>query len=160
MIFVTLGTQDKPFVRLLKALDKALVKGSIKDRVVVQAGTTKYESTNMEIFDFLDIKAFEDCIKECDLLITHGGVGSIFTGLKKGKKVIAVSRLSKYGEHVNDHQLEIVRKFVDDGYILELRDFNKISKILDKASKMRFKKMKNVSNKRMVNLIEDFIDKI
>ena len=51
MIFVTLGTQDKSFERLLKAIDKEIEKGTIKDKVVVQAGYTKYESKNMEIFE-------------------------------------------------------------------------------------------------------------
>ena len=52
MILVVLGTQDKQFTRLLKAVDKEIEKGNIKDKVVVQAGQTKYESKKMEIFDF------------------------------------------------------------------------------------------------------------
>ena len=76
----------------------------IKEKVVVQAGCTKYESKNMEIFDLIPMEKFDDLIKSCDLLITHGGVGSIITGLKNNKKVIAAARLEKYKEHTNDHQ--------------------------------------------------------
>ena len=55
MILVTLGTQDKSFKRLLEAIDKQINAGKIKDKVVVQAGLTKYSSDNMEIFDFIPV---------------------------------------------------------------------------------------------------------
>ena len=96
MILVTLGTQDKSFKRLLDAIQKEIDKGNIKDRVVVQAGCTEYESNDMEIFDLIDRDKFSELIKECDLLITHGGVGSILTGLKNNKKVITAPRLKEY----------------------------------------------------------------
>ena len=96
MIFVTLGTQDKKFKRLLNDIQQEIDKGNIKDQVIVQAGFTKYESKDMKIFDLLDKDEFEEYMKKCDLLITHGGVGSILTGLKNNKKVIACPRLAKY----------------------------------------------------------------
>ena len=65
----------------------------------------------MKIFDLIPMDEFDEMIKKCDLLITHGGVGSIITGLKNNKKVIAAARLSKYNEHVNDHQLQIIDNF-------------------------------------------------
>ena len=85
MVFVTLGTNDESFERLLKAIDKAIDKGLIKDKVVVQAGCTKYESKNMEIMDLVPREKFDELIKKCDLLITHGGVGSILTGVNNAK---------------------------------------------------------------------------
>ena len=157
MILVTLGTQDKDFSRLLKVLDKEIEKGNIKDKVVVQSGTTKYESDNMEIFDLVSNRKLEELIKESRLVITHGGVGSILTALKHGKKVIAAPRLSKYREHHNDHQKQIVKEFSKRGYILELKDFNKMDKVLEKSKK--FKPKKYTSNtKNMVKLIDDYID--
>ena len=99
MIFVTLGTQDKGFPRLLEAIDKEIEKGIIKEKVVVQAGLTKYESSNMEIFDLIPADKFEDYVEKADLVITHGGAGSILTAIKHHKKVIAAARLSKYKEH-------------------------------------------------------------
>ena len=108
LIFVSLGTNDKSFERLLKVIDKEIEKGNIKDKVIVQSGYTKYSSDNMEIIDLMSMSMFNKCIADCDILITHGGVGTILDGLKKGKKVIAFPRLSKYKEHVNDHQKEII----------------------------------------------------
>ena len=53
----------------------------------------------------------------CDVVVTHGGTGAIIGAVKDNKKVIAVPRLAKYGEHVDDHQIEIVRQFGDMGLI-------------------------------------------
>ncbi len=157
MILVTLGTQDKSFKRLLEAIDKQINEGKIKDKVVVQAGLTKYKSDNMEIFDFIPVSKFDDLIKSCDILITHGGVGSIITGLKHNKKVIAAARLKKYKEHTNDHQLQIIDNFTRDGYILPLDNFDELDKVLDKAKKFKPKEYK--SNKdNFVKLIKDYID--
>ena len=111
----------------------------------------------METFDLIPADKFNDLMNQCRILITHGGVGSILAGLKNGKKVIAAARLSKYREHVNDHQLQIIKKFTKEGYILELKDFDKLDKILKKAE--TFKPKKYVSNtSNMVKLIEDYID--
>lgn len=159
MIFVTLGTQDKSFSRLLKAIDKEIEKGTIKDKVVVQAGLTKYKSKNMEIFDLIPADKFDQYIEKSDLVITHGGAGSILTALKKNKKVIAAARLSKYKEHTNDHQKQIVKEFSDEGYILELNDFNKLGKLIEKSKK--FKPKKFMSNtKNMIKLLEDYIEDV
>lgn len=159
MILVTLGTQDKSFKRLLEAVDREIEKKNIKDKVIVQAGFTKYESKNMEIFDLIPRDKFEELITECDLLITHGGVGSILAGLTHGKKVIAAPRLAKYNEHVNDHQLQIVENFGKEKYILELKDFTKLSKLLEKAK--TFKPKKFISNTdNLIKNIEDYIDNI
>ncbi len=159
MIFVTLGTQDKSFSRLLKAIDKEIEKGNIKDKVVVQAGFTKYKSKNMEIFDLIPADKFDQYIEKSDLVITHGGAGSILTALKKNKKVIAAARLSKYKEHTNDHQIQIVKEFSDEGYILELNDFNKLGKLIEKSKK--FKPKKFMSNtKNMIKLLEDYIEDV
>ena len=157
MILVTLGTQDKSFKRLLDAIQKQIDNKNIKDKVIVQAGLTKYESKDMEIHGLIDRDKFSDLMKECDLLITHGGVGSILTGLKNNKKVIAAPRLKAYGEHTNDHQLEIIEKFSNSGLILPLYNFDELDKVLKKIEKFKPQKYQtNTSN--MIRLIEDFID--
>lgn len=157
MILVTLGTQDKDFSRLLQAVEKQIKKGNIKDKVVAQIGTTKYSSDLMETFDLIPSDKFDSLMNECDILITHGGVGSILTGLKNNKKVIAAARLSKYKEHVNDHQLQIINKFVKAGYILELKDFDKLDKVLKKVQGFKPKQYKS-NTENFVKLIEDYID--
>lgn len=158
MIFVTLGTQDKPFNRLLEVLEKEILDGKIKERVVVQAGCTNYKSDVMEVFDLISLDKFEEMMNNCDLLITHGGVGSVISGLSKGKKVIAVARLARYGEHVNDHQLQIVENFNEQGYIIGLSDVNSLSEALTKVKSFEPKKYKSNTDK-MIKLVEELIEK-
>lgn len=157
MILVILGTQDKEFPRLLKAVEKEIKNGNIKDRVVVQAGQTKYESDCMEIFDLLPAPEFNKLMDEADIIITHGGAGSILNAIKKGKKVIAAARLQKYGEHHNDHQKQIIGEFAANGYILELEDFDKLDDLLKKIKKFKPKKFVSNTN-NMIKLIENYIE--
>lgn len=159
MILVTLGTQDKDFSRLLKVVDRQIEKGNIKEKVVAQVGTTKYTSSNMEIFDLISADKFNELIRDCSLLITHGGVGSILAGLKNNKKVIAAARLAKYKEHVNDHQLQIINKFAQEGYILELKDFDRLDKVLKKAETFKPKQYKS-NTQNLINMIEEYIDNV
>lgn len=156
MILVTLGTQDKVFTRLLDAIQEQIDKGNIQDKVVVQAGFTKYKSKDMEIFDLIDRDKFQSLIEECDLLITHGGVGSILTGLKKGKKVIVCPRLAKYKEHINDHQVQIVNNFYQEGYILKYMEGDDLEKLIKEAKKFSPKKYTS-NTENIVNLISKFI---
>lgn len=156
MILVTLGTQDKPFPRLLDAIQKAIDEGIIKEEVIVQAGCTKYQSNDMKIFDLIPTDEFNQLVKKCRILITHGGVGSITSGLKAGKIVIAAARLSKYKEHTNDHQKEIVREFAKAGYLVELKDFNQFGKTYEFAQKFKPKKFES-NTEHFVSLIDSYI---
>ena len=154
LIFVSLGTQDKSFDRLLKILDKEVQKKVITEKIIVQAGYTKYESKNMEIFDYVSKDDFEKYIKECSVLITHGGVGSIFTGLKNKKKVLVMPRLSKYKEQHNDHQLEITEEFTKEGYILSFHDEKSFESAYSKLKDFVPKKYQS-NTKNMIQLIQD-----
>lgn len=154
MILVTLGTQDQKFYRLLDALENS----KIKDKIVVQAGgSSDYQSKKMEIFRFIDYKEMEKYIDDADLIITHGGTGSIIMPLQKGKKVIACARLEKYGEHINDHQKELVSVFAEEGYILEFNDGEIIDDLIKKSKS--FKPKKYVSNtENFIKNLKSIID--
>ena len=159
MIFVTLGTNDESFSRLLKAIDREIEKKTINEEVIVQAGCTKYKSKNMQIFDLLSSDKFDEYIEKCSLLITHGGVGSILTGINKGKTVIAVPRLARYHEHGNDHQLQIVENFMEKKYIIGVKDLNKLGKAIEKAKTFKPQKFKSNTN-NIISMIEDYIDNL
>lgn len=157
LIFVSLGTNDKSFKRLLEIIEKEIKSGNIKDEVIVQSGYTKYQSDCMKIIDLMDIGEFNNYISKCDLLITHGGVGTILDGIRNHKKVIAFPRLAKYHEHVNDHQVEIINEFYSNGYILtgEIVD---IVVLINKASIYDFKTYKSNNykfNKNLEKYIKD-----
>jgi UDP-N-acetylglucosamine transferase subunit ALG13 len=113
MIFITLGSQKFQFNRLLKAVDELVAAGKIKDEVFAQIGYSDYKPTNYKYEQFLDREKFSQIMDKAEIVITHGGTGAIIGAVKKGKKVIAVPRLARYGEHVDDHQLQLVGQFKD-----------------------------------------------
>ena len=154
MILVTLGTQKQKFYRLLEAIEKL----KTKEKIIVQAGwSADYKSDKMEIFDFISYDEMEKYIEKASVIITHGGTGSIIMPLQHNKKVIAAPRLEKYKEHTNDHQLQIIKTFSKQGYILPLYDFDKLDEVLKEAKKCRPKKFKsNAVN--FINQLKDYID--
>ena len=111
MIFVTLGSQKFQFNRLLKAIDDLVERGGLKDKLFAPIGDSDYKPINFNYTKFLDRNEFAMKMKEADIVITHGGTGAIINAVKQGKKVVAVPRLKKYGEHIDDHQLQLISQF-------------------------------------------------
>lgn len=156
MILVMLGTQNNSFNRLLEEIEKCIDDGTIKEDVTVQAGYTKYESKKMKIFDLISKKKLDKLLDEANLIITHGGVGSIISSITRGKKVIAVPRIHEYGEHVNNHQKEIVELFDKKGYIIGINGVEELKDALKKVK--NFKPEKYVSdNKKLIGIVDEFI---
>lgn len=146
MILVTLGTQTQKFERLLKAIENS----RLDDEIIVQAGgSADFQSKKMKIMKFINYEEMNELIEKADFIITHGGTGSIIMPLQKNKKVIACARLEKYREHINDHQKELVSIFAEEGYILELREADKLDEVL--------KKLKTWEPKKYISNTENFI---
>ena len=158
MILVTLGTNDKSFIRLIKEIEELIIAGVIKEEVVVQAGFTKYESKYMKIFDLIPMEEFNELMKNCNILITHGGVGTITSGLNNKKKVIAVPRLAKYGEHVNDHQLQIIENFAESGFVLAAYEVSELKDVLSKVEEFSPKSYTS-NTENMIALVREYINK-
>lgn len=153
-----LGTQNNSFKRLLKELDKLKENKVIKEKIIVQAGYTKYKSDNLEIFDFIDKETLDKYQSKADLIITHGGVGSIVSSIMKDKKVIAVSRLKEHNEHVNNHQLDIVESFSNNEYIIGIKDVKELEEAYKKVKDFKPKKY-TPNNSKIIKIVEDFIEK-
>lgn len=159
MIFVTLGSQKFQFNRLLIEIDRLVDEGKITEEVFAQTGYSDYEPKNYKYKDFLDIDEFSEIMNKCDKVITHGGTGAIIGAVKQGKKVIAVPRLARYGEHVDDHQLQIIEQFVDMNFIKGIIDNMEINSIIEKIDSEEFQEYKSNTN-RIVNRIDKFINNI
>ena len=108
---------------------------------------------------FLPREKLDTYEQKANFIITHGGVGSIITSLEKGKKVIAVPRLHQYGEHVNNHQTEIVEKFHKGGNIIGLQSVEELEEAVKKVQDFEPKPYIE-NNHKMLGLIENFIDNI
>lgn len=159
MIFVALGTQKFQFNRLLQMIDQLLEDGKIDEPVFAQVGNSDYKPKNFKYASFLDKHEFEEKIKECDVLITHSGVATIIAGLKNEKKVIVVPRLSKYEEHVDDHQVQIAESFSKQNYVIMCTENDDLEELIAKAKHHEFAKYVS-QRKQMVKTIEDFLNKI
>ena len=148
MIFITLGTQDKSFKRILQVLEDSF----IEDKMIAQIGYTDFNSNKMELVKYLNKDEFEKYILDADIIISHGGVGSIMSALNKHKKVLACPRLLKYHEHTNDHQLQICEAFEKNGYLLVYRDGDDINK--------KIEELKEFNPKEFISNNENFVSKL
>lgn len=157
MIFVTLGSQKFQFNRLLIELDKLVEEKKICNDIFAQIGYSDYKPKNYEFKEFLDREQFAEIMERCEIVITHGGTGAIVGAVKREKKVIAVPRLAKFGEHVDDHQLQIIDQFTNMNFIVGVKDTNEIYEALELLKTMKFKKyISNTEN--IINEIEKYIN--
>jgi beta-1,4-N-acetylglucosaminyltransferase len=97
-IFVSLGTRLEPFTRLLEYIDLLIENGTIRDKVIVQSGNTKYNSEHMEIFDFCSVDKIDQLLINAKFIITQESAGLATKCLKLNKKFIVVPRDYAYGE--------------------------------------------------------------
>ena len=119
MIFITLGTQPCDFSRCLKMVEELISVYEIKEDIIAQVGHTKYTPNNIKCFDFVEELEYQKYISSANIIISHAGTGALFSAIRQDKKIIAVARLHSYGEMVDNHQVEIVKKLSDEGYIID-----------------------------------------
>ncbi len=138
MVFVTIGTQKQQFKRIFHLIENSRL---LKDKqIIAQIGNTNYENSNMKVVKFLDQELLEKYINESEFVITHGGVGTIFTALKMNKKVLVVPRLKRYKEHKNDHQLEICKELQEEGLLVYLKENDNIDEKINELLNKNLKK--------------------
>lgn len=144
MILLSVGTQKQQFTRLFDLVSKC--KTIENEEIIAQSGYTKYDNPKIKFFDFISLEEMDEYISNSELVICHGGVGTILSALQKGKKVIAIPRLEKYGEHINDHQIEICEELENEGYILYYKDGKDDLDML--ITKIRDTKLKEYKSER------------
>ena len=160
MIFVTVGSRNYPFDRLFKKLDELYENGVLTDLMFAQIGTSTYKPKYYEYRDFISQEEFLEKIEEADIVVSHGASGSIMKALNAGKKVIAVTRLEKYGEHINDHQIQNNEAFACNSYVLmadlELTDLGEcFQKIYNGTDELV--PWVNKDPMAIINMIDEFI---
>ena len=156
MIFITLGSQKFQFNRLLKAVDDQVSEGKITEPIYAQIGASDYKPQNYDYKEFLDRDEFSDVMNRSDIVITHGGTGAIIGAVKKGKKVIAVPRLARYGEHVDDHQLQLIEQFKELDLICECQNCDEIWKAVETVKKTEYKSYQS-NTSRIIASIDAYI---
>lgn len=109
MIFVTVGTHEQQFNRLIKKIDELKRDGIIEEDVIMQTGFSTYESQYCKVKKLLTYDEMNEMYEKADIIITHGGPASFMKALELKKIPIVVPRQVQFDEHVNDHQVEFVK---------------------------------------------------
>ena len=131
--------------------------GKIKTKVFAQIGYSDYEPINFDYKRFLNQEEFQKIMEQCDLVITHGGTGAIITALKNKKKVIGVPRLSRYHEHVDNHQVQIVEEFSKTNLIESCYNAENLANVLDKIQKKEYSQFHS-NTKEIIKFLEKYIE--
>lgn len=154
MIFVTLGSQRFQFNRLLIAIDEMIEKKIITQDIIAQTGASDYRPKYYKFKDFMTQNEFQQNMKNCDFVITHAGTGAIISALKLKKKVIAVPRLKRFGEHVDDHQIQLVDEFKNLNLIEPVYDIKDLEKALDVINNKKYENYVSNTDKIIDDLKE------
>jgi len=157
MILVLLGTQPLPFTRLITELIALHKKGSIgESEIVIQAGCTTVDYPAFKTFEFIEKQQLNDYIQRADLVITHGGAGSMFDALRAHKKVIALARQQKLGEHLDDHQFELVDMLFAEKYLIGCHTLHESFGLLDNFSFKTY----HSNQKKIINHVLGWINEL
>jgi UDP-N-acetylglucosamine transferase subunit ALG13 len=134
-----------------------VAEGKIKEPVVAQTGYSTYTPEHTEHFKFVEMSRMEKLIDRASIVITHAGIGTLMLSLKKNKKIIAVPRLKKFGEHTNDHQVQIVKELESQNRLLAVYDIENLEAAIQKIKNHSF----NTSRKenKIVAAVEEILSK-
>ena len=131
MIFVTVGTHEQQFNRLIAYVDDLKKTGLITEEVVIQTGFSTYEPVYCTWKKLYPYDEMCRLVKEARIVITHGGPSSFIMALQVGKVPVVVPRQKKFGEHVNDHQLEFANAVAQrQGNLLVVEEINELAELL------------------------------
>lgn len=148
-----MGTQKQLIERLVNSIVES---ESLKSENFIIQSTVPYESTknqkNIEVIGLVSSSDLQKLVAQASLVISHGGTGSIIGALEQKKKVIAVPRLSKYDEHIDDHQLELVDAFASANYVIKYGEDDSIDELIHQA--------RTFTPKQYISNTESFIQKM
>ena len=172
MIFVSLGTQDKPFNRIIDYVIslKENLKEIKSEKIIIQLGQTKLLKSDIEriesleniiIYDMLKPEKMKDIIKDSDIIITHAGVGTIMECLEMGKEIIVVPRKAENLEHVNNHQEEIAFEMEKKGFLTKVDTYEELeNKIMMLVKDKDTNDDKSMNKKKYISNNEKFNDNL
>lgn len=161
MIFVTVGTHEQPFNRLVQEIDNLKRDGIITENVIIQTGYSTYEPKYCQWNKLIPYKQMIKNVEDARIVITHGGPASFIMPLQIGKTPIVVPRQKKFDEHVNDHQVEFARNVAERmGTIIPVEDISKLKDVILNYDKIiaRIEHGMSSNNKKFCDNLEKIID--
>lgn len=137
MIFVTVGTHEQPFNRLVECVDMLKKDGAIQEEVIIQTGYSTYEPKYCKWQKLYPYQEMLKLVQEARIVITHGGPSSFIMPLQIGKTPIVVPRRYEFNEHVNDHQVAFSKAVSERmGTIIVVEDMGKLGETISNYEKI------------------------
>lgn len=159
MIFVTVGTHEQPFNRLVEYMDKWA--RAHDEEVIIQTGYSTYEPKHAKWSKLYPYQRMLEIVDQARIVITHGGPSSFIMPLHIGKTPIVVPRQYRYNEHVNNHQVKFAKEVERRmGTIVVVEDIEKLDEVIAKYDGIR-KDRKNKSNNAKFNAdLENIVEEM
>lgn len=161
MILVAVGNATQGFRRLLDAVEEMAGQGVFADQpVFIQSGhNPAFRSSHSVLEDFLPMERFEEMIRQADLVICHAGAGTLINVLRSGKVPVVMPRRMKYGEHVDDHQVELVRTLASEGRVIPAFEPDDLPEAVAEARGSDLRRAA-ASPSKMIGLVAQAIDQL
>jgi len=161
LIFVTVGNDFRDFSRLIKKVDE--ITPHLPHEIVIQRGYSRYRPQNTKHFDFVPIDTAMEYIKMSELVISHAGIGTIILCKEYGIPIIILPRRKKYGEHMNDHQMEIAKILEEkrEGNIHVIYEGGQLEEKIKEVlkNKEKYTPIENVGRANLIRTIREFIER-
>jgi len=156
MIFITVGLEQFPFDRLLRAMDHLAESGTIQGPVFAQIGHSRYEPRHFKFCRFLPFDQMRTHLLEADTVVCHGGVGTILLALELGKIPLVLPRRAEFGEQLDDHQLDLVSRLREGNRVIVADTEERLAEKLAQYEELK-KKMPPRSESTELNSLVQFL---
>jgi UDP-N-acetylglucosamine transferase subunit ALG13 len=158
LIFATVGSQG-PFDRLIHAVDEWTALRGRSD-VFAQIGKAKYIPKHIRFTEFVDPREFKRLVEEAQLVVAHGGIGSIISALEAAKPIVVMPRRAQFREQRNDHQVATARQFEGKGQIIVAYEEQSLAERLDYALTLgKTERIKMEASPQLIMTIRSFLDR-
>lgn len=135
--FVSVGNAKQPFPRLLTAVEELARQKALPQPVIVQSGSTPFSSEVCISIPFLDMKGFAQHIQQAEIVIMHAGAGSVIHACRAGKIPIVMPRQRRFGEHIDDHQIEFARHLEQTAKLIVVERINDLEEAIRRVQDIR-----------------------
>lgn len=162
MIFLTVGNATQGFARLIEAVDSLGLRGGFgSEEVLAQTGHTCVEQSRYcQCRDFLPMEEFEALIRQAELIITHGGAGTLLHVLSLGRVPVVMPRRKKYGEHLDDHQVDLIQVLAGDGRVIPAYEVQDLPGAIAEARHRQNQSITTGGGLQMRNLVADALKEL
>jgi UDP-N-acetylglucosamine transferase subunit ALG13 len=100
---------------------------TVSEPVVMQTGTSKIKSSNPASRPFYADHEYDSLFEEARVVVSHAGIGTLLRASETNKPFVCVPRLKRYGEHWDDHQLEVCEELGRRGKIRYFSDVARLN---------------------------------